>query len=59
MVEFIEILHVSEDDVLLVDDSWRNLLNTAGHLPQVGLHGEKKYMMGKKRQKQLNASKRF
>lgn len=38
VVEFIEVLHVSKDDVLLVDDSWRNLLHPAGHLPQVGLH---------------------
>lgn len=38
VVEFIKVLHVSEDDVLLVDDSWRNLLDSAGHFPQVGLH---------------------
>lgn len=37
MVEFIEVLHVAKDDVLLIDDSWRNLLNSTGHLPQVGL----------------------
>ena len=37
MVEFIEVLHVAKDDVLLIDDSWRNLLNSAGHLPQIGL----------------------
>lgn len=42
VVEFIEVLHVSKDDVLLVDDSWRNLLNSTGHLPQVGLHGDKR-----------------
>lgn len=38
VVEFIKVLHVSEDDVLLVDDSWRNLLDSAGHFPQIGLH---------------------
>lgn len=42
MVEFIEVLHVAKDDVLLIDDSWRNLLNSTGHLPQVGLQCEKK-----------------
>lgn len=42
MVEFIEVLHVAKDDVLLIDDSWRNLLNSTGHLPLVGLQGGKK-----------------
>lgn len=42
VVEFVEVLHVSEDDVLLVDDSWRNLLHSAGHLPQVGLPRDNK-----------------
>lgn len=42
VVEFVEVLHVSEDDVLLVDDSWRNLLDSAGHLPQVGLCTERR-----------------
>lgn len=41
MVKFKEVLHVPKDDVLLVDDSWRNLLDPTGHLPQVGLHREK------------------
>lgn len=38
VVEFVKVLHVPEDDVLLVDDSRRNLLNSTGHFPQVGLH---------------------
>lgn len=37
MVEFVEVLHVSKDDVLFIDDSWRNLLHSARHLPQVSL----------------------
>jgi len=41
LVELKEVLHVSKDDALLVDDSWRNLLNSTGHLPQVGLREEK------------------
>ena len=41
MVKFIEVLHVSKDDVLLVDDSWRNFLNSTGHFPQIGLQIEK------------------
>lgn len=41
VVEFVEVLHVSEDDVLLVDDPWWDLLNAAGHLPQIRLHREK------------------
>jgi len=40
MVKFIEVLHVSKDDVFLVDDPWRNLLDPTGHLPQVSLHKE-------------------
>lgn len=41
-MEFKEVLHVSEDDVLLVDDPWRNLLDSTGHFPQVGLHRKKR-----------------
>lgn len=41
VVEFVEVLHVSEDDVLLVDDPWWDLLNATGHLPQIRLHREK------------------
>lgn len=41
MVELEEVLHVSEDDVLLVDDARRDLLHAAGHLPQIRLHGER------------------
>lgn len=41
MVEFIKVLHVSKDDVLLVEDPWRNLLHSTGHLPQVGLQWRK------------------
>lgn len=37
VVKLVEVLHVSKDDVLLVDDARRNLLHTAGHLPQVCL----------------------
>lgn len=37
VVEVVDLLHVAEDDVLLVSDAWRNLLHAAGHLPQVGL----------------------
>lgn len=37
MVELVEVQHVAKDDVLFIDDAWRDLLNTAGHLPQVGL----------------------
>ena len=37
MVELVEVLHVAEDDVLLVDDPWGDLLHAAGHLPQVRL----------------------
>lgn len=44
MMELIEVLHVSKDDVLLVDDSWRNLLNSTGHFPQIGLQREKEEM---------------
>lgn len=42
MVEFKEVLHVSEDDVLLVNDARRNLLDSARHLPKVSLHEGKK-----------------
>lgn len=42
MMKFIEVLHVSKYDVLLVYDSWRNLFNSTGHLPQVSLHEETK-----------------
>lgn len=41
VVEFVEVLHVSEDDVFLVDDPWWDLLNATGHLPQIRLHREK------------------
>lgn len=37
VVEVTDLLHVAEDDMLLVGDACRNLLHTAGHLPQVGL----------------------
>lgn len=37
VVEVPDILHVAEDDVLLVGDARRNLLHTAAHLPQVVL----------------------
>lgn len=37
VVEFVEVLHVSKDDVLFVDDSRWNLFDPARHLPQVGL----------------------
>lgn len=37
VVKVIDVLHVAEDDVLLVGDAWRNLLHSVGHLPQVGL----------------------
>ena len=40
MVELKEVLHVPEDDVLLVDDPWRDLLHSTGHLPQIGLGGD-------------------
>lgn len=36
-MKVIDVLHVAEDDVLLVGDAWRNLLHPVGHLPQVGL----------------------
>lgn len=41
IVEFKEVLYVSKDDMLLVDNSWRNLLHPTGHLPQVGLQGSR------------------
>lgn len=37
MMELIDLLHVSEDNELLVDNARWDLLHTAGHLPQVGL----------------------
>lgn len=37
VMKVIYVLHVAEDDVLLVGDSWGNLLHAVGHLPQVGL----------------------
>ena len=42
MVELVEVLHVAEDDVLLVDNPWWDLLYTTGHLPQVRLETRKK-----------------
>lgn len=39
-MELVEVLHVPKDDVLLVDYSCRNLLHTAGHLPQVRLQND-------------------
>lgn len=42
VVEFVEVLHISEDDVLFVDDPWWNLLNATGHLPQIRLHRERR-----------------
>lgn len=39
MVELVDLLHVPEDDELLVDDASWDLLHAAGHLPQVGLAG--------------------
>ena len=41
MVELKEVLHVPEDYVLLVDDPRRDLLHSTGHLPQIGLDGDK------------------
>ena len=41
VVELVEVLHVAEDDVFLVDDPWRNLLHPTGHLPQVRLERER------------------
>lgn len=41
-MEVVDLLHVAEDDVLLVGDAWRNLLHAAGHLPQVGLTGRER-----------------
>lgn len=37
MMEFIKILHVPKDDVLLIEDSRGDLLHPARHLPQVSL----------------------
>lgn len=37
VVELVEILHVAEDDVFFVDDSRRDFLHAAAHLPQVRL----------------------
>lgn len=39
VVEVVDVLHVAEDDVLLVSDAHRNLLHAVGHLPQVVLTG--------------------
>lgn len=36
-MELIDFLHVPEDNELFVDNPRRDLLHTAGHLPQVGL----------------------
>lgn len=36
-MELVDLLHVPEDDELLVDNAWRDLLHAAGHFPQVGL----------------------
>lgn len=38
VMKLVEVLHVPKDDVFLVDYTRRNLLHTAGHLPQVRLH---------------------
>ena len=35
-MELVDLLHVPEDDELLVDNAWRDL-HAAGHFPQVGL----------------------
>lgn len=37
MVELVEVLHVAEYDVLLVNDPCWNLLHPAGHLPKIRL----------------------
>lgn len=38
VMKLVEVLHVAKDNVFLVDNTRRNLLHTAGHLPQVRLH---------------------
>lgn len=39
VMELVDLLHVPEDDELLVHDAGRDLLHSARHLPQVGLAG--------------------
>lgn len=39
VMELVDLLHVPEDDELLVHDAGRDLLYSAGHFPQVGLAG--------------------
>lgn len=41
MVELIEVLHVTKNDMLFVDYPWRDLLHATGHLPQIGLDEQK------------------
>lgn len=54
-MELVDLLHVPEDDELLVDDAGRDLLHSAGHFPQVGLDGEE--AQGLKRQTNKQKSK--
>lgn len=58
-MELVDLLHVPEDDELLVDDAWRDLLHPAGHFPQVGLDGkEAKGLKKKKNQPELSRGSR-
>ena len=41
VMKVIDILDVAKDDVLLVEDASRDLLNPTGHLPQVCLHTDR------------------
>lgn len=36
-MKFIEVLHVAENDVLFVDDTWWDFLYTTGHFPEIRL----------------------
>lgn len=37
VMKLIQVLHVPKNDVFLVDNARRNLLNAAGHFPQISL----------------------
>lgn len=48
VMEFIQVLHIAEDDVLFVDDPWRDFLNTTGHFPEIRLRKNKNIFKSQK-----------
>ncbi len=44
-MELVEVLHVTKNDMLFINDPWWDLLHATGHLPQICLNERKRFKL--------------